>query len=251
MVRGGMRAAVACATAVLVLAGCGEGPDRSTGSQTGSDKPYASAGQVPERLGGDGTTIQVGDPGAPTVVRVYEDPRCPGCREFEVAGGGPALSEAVLERRVRAEYVFASFLDDSHGGDGSKKAVNALRAALDESRFMEYHEVLYAAQPEAGAEEYTDARLLELAEKVPGLRGPAFDAAVTSMKHRSFVTASERAYERAGGAHEPNGPGTPTAFIDDKRVSETLRGVLYDEEAFGELLRQIGRDPEGWQDSAL
>ncbi|MFF6804186.1 DsbA family protein [Streptomyces sp. NPDC012616] len=88
----------------------------------------------------------------------------------------------MLDRRVRAEYTLASLLDDRVGGTGSKKAVNALRAAVEEGRFVEYHEVLYANQPEESTDGYTDAYLLQLAGKVKGLRGPEFDAAVRSMK---------------------------------------------------------------------
>ncbi|GAA5016690.1 hypothetical protein GCM10023335_42640 [Streptomyces siamensis] len=51
----------------------------------------------------------------------------------------------------------ASFLDDRVGGSGSKRAVNALRAALEEGKFVEYHEVLYANQPEESVDGCTDA----------------------------------------------------------------------------------------------
>jgi hypothetical protein len=106
----------------------------------------------------------------------------------------------MLDRRTRTEYTLASFLDDRAGGRGSKKAVNALRAALERGKFVEYHEVLRAHQPEESTDGYTDACLLELAGKVKGLRSPEFNAAVKNMKYRSFVTASQKAYERAGGA---------------------------------------------------
>ncbi|MEJ8672614.1 thioredoxin domain-containing protein [Streptomyces sp. MS1.AVA.1] len=195
MVRVG-RWAVLCAAVVLVVAGCGQ-----RAAEFGPD--FASAEELPERLGADGTTITVGDPDAPVKVHLYEDPRCPYCEEFEITGGGPQLREALLDRWARAEYTLASFLDDRVGGTGSKKAVNALRAALEEGKFVEYHEVLYANQPEESVDGYTDAHLLELAGKVKGLRSPTFDAAVRSMKYRAFVTASQKAYEKAG---EPRSP---------------------------------------------
>ncbi|MDT0404544.1 DsbA family protein [Streptomyces edwardsiae] len=238
MTRGG-RAAVLCAVAVLVLVGCG---------QRAGQTEYDGMADLPEKLGADGTTVHVGDPEARTVVHLYEDPRCPYCRDFEVDGGGPVLGEALLDREVRAQYTLASFLDDRVGGSGSKKAVNALRAALAEGKFVEYHEVLYVNQPEESVDGYTDDRLLELAGEVEGLRGPAFDKAVTTMKYRSFVTASEKAYERAGGAEEPEGPGTPTAVVNDKRIPLEYSGVLYEGEPFGRLLSEIDADPQGWED---
>ncbi|MFB7334081.1 DsbA family protein [Streptomyces adustus] len=243
MVRG-RRWAVLCAAVVLTVAGCGQ--------RAAEAKPrFANAGQLPETLAEDGTTIVVGDPDAKMTVHLYEDPRCPYCEEFETTGGAPGLRDAMIERMARTEYTMASFLDARLGGNGSKKAVNALRAALEEGKFVEYHEVLYANQPEESVDGFTDARLLELAGEVKGLRGPAFDAAVTSMKYRSFVTASQKMYERAGGADDPDGPGTPTAVINDKLIPAEYNGLLLDGDGFAELLDRIYNRPGEWEDYDL
>ncbi|WP_330290420.1 DsbA family protein [Streptomyces sp. NBC_00576] len=209
-------------------------------------EPYDTLAQVPEKLARNGTTILVGDPTAEVTVHLYEDMRCPYCEEFETKGGGPELQKAVLWRKVKAEYTLASFLDDRLGGSGSKKAANALRAALDAGRFAEYHEVLYANQPEESVDGFTDARLLELADEVDGLRTAAFESAVKTMKYRAFVTAAERAYEAVG--EEPGkGPGTPTAVINDVRVPQEIRGVLYNSKVFADLLQTIKDRPGEWQ----
>ncbi|MEU6806667.1 thioredoxin domain-containing protein [Streptomyces neyagawaensis] len=226
------------------MVGCGQRE-----AQYGSD--FASAEELPEKLGADGTTITVGDPDAPVKVHLYEDPRCPYCEEFETTGGGPQLREAMLERWTRAEYTLASFLDGRAGGTGSKKAVNALRAALEEGKFVEYHEVLYANQPEESVDGFTDACLLRLAGKVEGLRGPEFDGAVRSMKYRGFVAASQNAYEKAGGAKEPEGPGTPTAEINGKRIPLQYNALLLESDAFAGLLQKVYDQPGEWEDTTL
>lgn len=237
--------AAVCAAAVvgmsLLVAGCGQR----------YAEPYDSLAQVPEKLAANGTTVTVGDPSAEVTVHLYEDMRCPYCEEFETTGGGPELREAVLRREVKAEYTLASFLDDRLGGNGSKKAANALRAALEADRFAEYHEVLYAHQPEEEVDGFTDARLLELAGQVDGLRTPAFESAVKTMKYRAFVTDSERAYERAGTAEEQRqgqGPGTPTAVIDGVKLPAEISGTLYEPDLFGELLQVIQDNPGEWQE---
>ncbi|MFF6782077.1 thioredoxin domain-containing protein [Streptomyces sp. NPDC012510] len=227
----------------LLLGGCGQRANR--------DEPivqYEDLRELPEALDPDGTTIRVGDPKAPVTLRLFEDPRCPYCEEFERTGGGPAAREHTLRRTVVTEYTLASFLDDRVGGSGSKKAVNALRAALEEGRFAEYHAVLYENQPEEAVDGFTDAYLLSLAEEVGGLRGPAFDSAVKTMKYRDFVTRSQKAYERAGGASDPRGPGTPTAAINGNRIREMYAGVLYDRDAFDQLLGAVKQDPQAWED---
>lgn len=238
----GMRRAVTAVAATVIvlgmsLVGCGE-----------RRVPYGGLDEVPEKLAADGTTVVVGDPSAAVSVHLYEDLRCPVCEEFETTGAAEELQEAVLQRKANARYTLASFLDDRVGGSGSKKAVNALRAALEEGRFAEYHEVLYANQPEEAVDGFTDAYLLELADRVDGLRGPAFDSAVKSMKYRAFVTASEKAYERAGGKEEPEGPGTPTAVINDVRIPLEYHGLLFDGDVFADLLREIQDKPDDWQE---
>ncbi|WP_248844907.1 DsbA family protein [Streptomyces griseorubiginosus] len=239
--RHGGRAAVAFTAALLglVLAGCS--PRVAAPTET-----YSSLATVPEKLGADGTTITVGNAHAPVTVHLYEDPRCPYCEEFETTGGGPELRDAIMRGQVKAEYTLASFLDDKLGGSGSKKAVNALRAALAEGRFAEYHEVLYANQPEESEDGFTADRLLELAVQVEGLRGRTFESAVRDMKYETFVKASEKAYESVGDTPH-KGPGTPTAVINRVRIPADYSGVLYDATAFSNLLQLIRRSPEEWE----
>ncbi|MFE8014006.1 DsbA family protein [Streptomyces antibioticus] len=243
MVRGS-RWTVLCAATMLMVAGCGQ-------RAAEPDPAFASVEELPEKLGPDGVTITVGDPAAQVQVHLYEDPRCPYCEEFETVGGGPHLREAMLHRWARAEYTLASFLDDRLGGSGSKKAVNALRAALEAGKFAEYHEVLYANQPEESFDGYTDTYLLQLADRVEGLRSPTFDAAVKTMKYRAFVTASEAAYEKAGGTGDPEGPGTPTAVINGKLIPAQYNGLLLQGVAFADLLQQIYDKPWKWEDTTL
>ncbi|QYX77905.1 thioredoxin domain-containing protein [Streptomyces akebiae] len=229
-----MTAVVAVALGLL-LGGCGE-----RAARTERKPAYGDLRELPEELDADGTTIRVGDPHAPVTLRLYEDMRCPVCEEFERTGG-PAAVERTLARTVVTEYTLASFLDDRLGGNGSKKAANALRAALEEGKFAEYHAVLYANQPEEIVDGFTDAYLLELAAEVKGLRGPAFDSAVRTMKYRDFVARSQKAFDRVAS-------GTPTADINGNRVREAYSGVLYEEVAFGRLLDAVKKDPEGWEE---
>ncbi|MFH8731876.1 DsbA family protein [Streptomyces sp. NPDC017964] len=226
MLRGrGRRAAIPVLVAALtgvLAAGCGRGP--SGGDATGARKPerFASSGQLPEHLAADGTTVVVGSSKADTVVRLYEDLRCPVCRDFEEDGGAGALRKMTLHGEVRAEYTLASFLDDRLGGKGSRKAANALRAALEKGKFVEYHDLLFQEQPEEAVDGYTDAFLLRMASRVKGLRGAEFDAAVKGMKYRSFVTASEKAYEA------DKAPGTPAFAVNGTLMSEDRWNLMFD-----------------------
>ncbi|MGA5198244.1 DsbA family protein [Streptomyces exfoliatus] len=198
------------------------------GARTG----YADVADIPESLGTDRTSIVVGDPAADTTVRLYEDPRCPACKEFETKGAGPELHRMTMKGTVQVHYTFASFLDGKLGGNGSKKAVNALRAALEEGKFVEYHQVLYTHQPEETVDGFTDALLLQMASQVEGLRGERFDTAVRTMKYQVFVDASEKVFQHSTAV------GTPAMEVNDVPLPEHQDGmILFDK---GYFTRYIG-----------
>ncbi|MEU6662274.1 thioredoxin domain-containing protein [Streptomyces sp. NPDC046821] len=221
----GRRAAMAVlgtALAGALVTGCGGKDVSSTDAKHDAPERFANSAQLPEYLAADGTTVVVGSAKADTVVRLYEDLRCPVCRDFEEEGGAGALRKMTLDGEVRTEYTLASFLDDRLGGKGSKKAANALRAALDQGKFVEYHDVLFHEQPEESVDGYTDAFLLRMASRVKGLRGDEFDTAVKDMKYGSFVTASEKAYE------QDKVSGTPGFAVNGTLLGDDMRGGMFD-----------------------
>ncbi|MEV5613465.1 thioredoxin domain-containing protein [Streptomyces sp. NPDC052225] len=239
---GARRAAVSAVSTVLVgilATGCGRsGPiedDDKNGARAHDAVAYTSAGALPERMAADGTTVVVGSPDADTVVHVYEDMRCPVCQEFEREGGGEALQKLALKGEVRLEYTFASFLSDQRhlGGSGSRKAANALRAAVDQGKFIELHELLFAHQPEEAVDGYTDAFLLRTASQVDGLRGKKFDAAVRTMKYGAFVKASQKAFDDGGAA------GTPGFAVNGDLVPDQLWGAMFDAELLPVAVRML------------
>ncbi|MZD07906.1 thioredoxin domain-containing protein [Streptomyces sp. SID5785] len=241
-----MRRAVAVAVGLglsaAVLAGCGRAA-RADAEGPADPLEYAYMTHLPERLDKDGTTFEVGSPTAEKVVHVYEDMRCPVCGAYE-AGGAAAVREEVLSGEVRAEYTLASFLDDRLGGSGSVRAANALRAAFDRGKFIEYHDILFAHQPEESVDGYTDAFLLHMASQVQGLRSKEFDSAVRTMKYRDFVSASQRAYEAA------QAPGTPAFVVNGTMLDGDWREYMFDRHMVGLVLGMPGADhgPDGdWE----
>ncbi|MFD8020802.1 DsbA family protein [Streptomyces lavendulae] len=216
-------------------------PDRESDSGSAPDA-YAATADMPETLLQDGTTILVGDPNAGTVVQLFEDPRCPIVADFE-ASGAKAIHAHTLQRKTLTSYTLASFKDERLGGDGSKRAVNALRAALEVQKFAEYHAVLMEHQAEVEASGgYTTERLLRLADQVPGLRGETFDGAVATMKYADFVTASQAAYERTGD--DPAGPGTPAIVINRTMLGGEDYKALFDEDRAADVLSVVEDRPE-------
>ncbi|MCY0953296.1 DsbA family protein [Streptomyces sp. H27-S2] len=222
--RRGFLAAAAAITVASAVGACGE-----PGADTGPLGVSSGGGRLPsaaESLSSDGTTIVLGDPNAALRVRLYEDPSCPACAEFETEGTGPYLKRAVRNGGLQLQFTLGSFL-----GPGSKLAVNALRAALDQGRFDEYHHRLYRYHDKVrGPRGITQEGLLTLAGMVDGLRGPAFDAAVRDTAHRGFVESSATALDgspvRGTPAMEINGVLVPTGsdlYTDRDRLARRLK----------------------------
>jgi len=210
----------------------------ATPSATAAPTDPGHVGVIPSRLEKDGTTITVGDPAARHTIALYEDPRCPYCRRFEAADGA-RLNALARAGTVRLQYTMGSFLDDNLGGGGSKRAVNALRAAVPSGRFAALHALLYAEQPPEVTDGFTVDELLRLAGEIPGLRGPAFDAAVRGQTYARFVARAEDALLMSGTT------GTPTMRIDGKVVPDSGITVVGDDEHYdparlAKVLRQHG-----------
>ncbi|WP_409237838.1 DsbA family protein [Streptomyces sp. PA5.6] len=258
------RVATAVAAAALIgvaASACGPGDDDAKGGERVSEKPAASAGEKSPAAGasdsGDpaagapeakapapasaqladvpasvkGGVITVGDPKAKHTVKVYEDPRCPFCKKFE-DGGAQALVKPVADGKVKVEYTIASFLDKNLGGSGSVNAANALRASVEAGKFPQYHAAVFANQAEEESDDaYTPAFLLKIADKVDGLRGGAFDKAVTNGTYKKWVGEAMESFSADGIT------GTPTVFVDGKKADGD---ALYEQGAFAKELKTKG-----------
>ncbi|WP_329500082.1 DsbA family protein [Kitasatospora herbaricolor] len=215
----------AAIAAVLALAG-GTALAISTAGGGAEDAPVAagapakaagSAGPlvVPANTSGpDGTVITYGKPDAAHTLQVFEDFRCPVCKTFEKAHG-KAVQQLADDGTYKIEYHLAAFLDVNLGGRGSRAALAAAGAAANEGvdKFKQFHDVLYANQPEERVDGFGDVnRILALAEQVPGLKTEAFTKAVTEGTYAPWAAKVAEAFNSSGVT------GTPTVKLDGKPV---------------------------------
>ncbi|MCX5376600.1 thioredoxin domain-containing protein [Streptomyces sp. NBC_00091] len=234
--RGRLLVGGAAVAVLAVAAGAGIYASRQAGSGGGSEaagKPFLR----PARTSGtDGVVVPYGKPDAKDVVSVWLDPRCPFCANVET-GLGPALKEQADAGTYRVEYHFATFLDGPLGGKGSKRALNALGAAVNESpeKFMEYLQVLYKNHPQKETDDKfgsTDT-LLGFADQVPGLRTPGFDKAVEELSYMPWVDKVSQAFYGSGKK------GTPAVEVNGKEVNVlTGTGGPITPDAFGQLVAE-------------
>ncbi|MET9610322.1 thioredoxin domain-containing protein [Streptomyces sp. NPDC006512] len=184
-------------------------------ANAGSGDKSAKAGPVVAPSGAtgkDALAIQTGKGEAPSQLTVWEDFRCPACKSFET-NYKDTIHELEAKGLLKTDYHIVTLIDGNMGGSGSLKAANAAACAQDAGKFAEYHDVLFANQPEEVDDAYgKNAKLLELAGKVDGLDTPAFRSCVEDGTHNSWVGKSQEAF-RAG-----NFRGTPTVLLDGKDI---------------------------------
>ena len=208
------RIALIALAAVVVIGG---GAALSIGlAENVTSAPSTSAGAgltVPAHASGtDGTVIVYGRADAPNTLDMYEDFRCPVCDKLEKADG-QVIRALADDGTYKIRYHMGTFLDNNLGGSGSRDALAAAGAALNESpaMFEAFHTVLYANQPEETVDGFADVNtLLALAGKVPGLRTPAFDQAVTNGTYKAWAGKVTDAFNSSGVT------ATPTLLLNGK-----------------------------------
>ncbi|MDJ0381450.1 thioredoxin domain-containing protein [Streptomyces sp. G-G2] len=216
LVGGALAAVLALAAGIGIYAskpGIPGGAGDAGASSDSVGKPFVRPAHT---SGTDGVVVPYGKADAKDVVSIWIDPRCPFCAGVET-GLGPTLKEQADAGTYRVDYHFATFLDGSFGGKGSKRALNALGAAVNESpeRFMDYLQVLYKNHPAKETDDTfgSTATLLDLADQVPGLRTPAFNQSVKELTYMPWVDKVSKAF------HESGKTGTPDIEINGKRVN--------------------------------
>jgi protein-disulfide isomerase len=208
--------------AVLIIAGL-----IGWGVLAGQQKSDAGKLTTPSVAVDDGTAFAVGS--GPVTVDLYEDFMCPVCHTFETSTGA-TIKQLVTDKKVTVRYHPVAILDRaSNGTEYSTRAAGAAAAAAVDGKFVEYHDVLYANQPEENSDGLTDAKLIELGKSV-GL-GDSFATAVTDKTYDSWAGKATDTFSSRGHS------GTPTIIVDGK-VVEGAKHSLPTTEQFTQAVAQ-------------
>jgi len=198
---------VALALAAVLLSGERPQPTAQERQSAGNEGRAAGSGAEP------GHPSQ-GDADAPVVMIEYGDFQCTFCGRFarEVE---PRLEEKYIESgTLRMEWRDFPYL-----GRESVNAALAARAAQEQGKFWEYHDLLYENQSGGFSEE----RLIELAREA-GLDVERFEEDLASGRFESAVAEDFQEGQEMGIT------GTPT-FVINGRVVAGLQPVEVFEEA--------------------
>jgi protein-disulfide isomerase len=216
---------VALAVAAVLLSG--ERPPPTTQEQ----RPQPAQEEQPSDDGREGAAQNgaklghptLGDADAPVVMVEYGDFRCPFCGEFARETEPKLVDKYVESGTLRMEWRDFPYL-----GRESVSAALATRAAQEQGKFWEYHDLLYENQ--SGG--FSDERLVELARETH-LDTEEFEADLGSARHQEAVTRDFREGQRIGIT------GTPTFLIN----GEMLAGAQ-PIEVFEDAIEQAKREAE-------
>jgi protein-disulfide isomerase len=159
-----------------------------------------------------------GSENAPVTVVVFADFECPHCKME-----APKLRKTVDQFRGRARLIFKHFPLGGHVR--AKQAAIATEAALEQGKFWEMHDIVFANQ-----DKLEDGDILSYAAQI-GLDVEKFKASYNARKGKGVVEADKKHGEEAGV------DGTPAVFVNGRRANG--RYILF------------GGELSGWIDDAL
>ena len=169
-------------------------------------------------------------PGPSNVLDVYEDYQCPYCGQFEESYGR-VMQQLDRGGRVRVVVHLVTILDTPLGNDASTRAALAAACAAAGGRFEQFHDTVYANQPDQEGGGWTDEELSGFA-RTAGLDGDAFDDWRRCVERRTYADYLRQVGARAATAGVS---GTPAFFLNGKPVD--VRNVPPEQ-----LLDAFGRD---------
>jgi protein-disulfide isomerase len=166
----------------------------------------------------DGAAVK-GVRDAPITIVEFSDFHCPFCKRVL-----PTLKEIEAKYPGKVRLAFRDLpLDQLH--PGARKAHEAARCARDQGKFWEYHDTLFANDPDSSPQ-----RLKTYAKQV-GLDLAKFDACVASGTHAAAVQKDVDEGARLGVT------GTPAFFIN----GELLAGAQPLERFVAVIERELAR----------
>ena len=154
----------------------------------------------------------IGDPNAPVYVEVFEDFQCPRCGDYS-----RDIEPQIIEKYAKdgsIYYIFRHypFLDDTSGSQESDQSANASMCAMEQGKFWEYHDMLFANWNGENLGAFRDKRLVAFAEAL-GLDMDAFNACFKENKYASEIQ------EDIAKVKNYNITGTPTVIVNGVTVS--------------------------------
>lgn len=158
-------------------------------------------------------------------IQIYYDYLCPNCGAFEERNGAQ-LRDWIESNAVTVEYhPIAIFTSKSNGTQYSLRAANAAAcvAELSPDRFFDFHEALFAQQPEENTDGLTDDQLAKIAADVGAENAGNIQKCIVQRRFRTWVNeATQRALSGPlPGTDVESVQSTPTIIVNGQLFEYT------------------------------
>ncbi|WP_433269019.1 DsbA family protein [Actinosynnema sp. CS-041913] len=197
---------------VLALAVIGGVIWTKSDSANGALSPPPDVTGVSAPIKREGAVVVVGKDTAKATIDLYEDFLCPACKQFKKIYGAQ-IKQEIEKGTLRVRYHALPFLVRLSDPPGySKDSANAALCAADQGKFWEYHETLFAKQPDEGGPGHTKQELVKLGTDL-GITGDAFKTCVDNDTYDKD-TQAELDKVRGMSFFE----GTPSVAVGDQKI---------------------------------
>jgi protein-disulfide isomerase len=155
----------------------------------------------------------LGNPNAKVKIEVYEDFQCPSCKLYTDNVEPQLLQSTYISGgQVYYEFMQWPFIDTGSVTQESHQSANASMCALEQGRFWDYHDILFANQGAENGGSFTNKRLQAFAESL-GLDMTKFNKCFSANTYSSEINAD---YQKGVAAGVNS---TPSVFLNGKDVS--------------------------------
>lgn len=172
------------------------------------------SGDVQRLFGGlDQSGNELGDPGAPVTISVFNDLQCPSCADYQLATVPPLIEDLVRRDRARLELRHFSV-----GPATTSLAAVGATAAGEQGTQWQFAHLFFVNQDEVPEQGVDEDFLEEVAAAIPG---PEFDV---PQWRRDFEASSAERRVRADAEVATNlrFPAEPAVVVEGPAGSERL-----------------------------
>ncbi len=159
----------------------------------------------------------LGNPNAKVVVEEFADFQCPWCAKYATE-----MEQEIIQKYVSTDQVYYRFIPFSFIGKESFDAAEAAYCAMDQGKFWEYREIVFANHNGENGGWYTTDRLNAFAARL-NMNTADFEKCLSSGKYSKKVE-DDVVYSKSKGVSS-----TPSFIINGKLVSMSELAQTIDE----------------------
>jgi len=168
--------------------------------------------------------LSLGDPSAPVTIDIFEDFQCPACKFFNESIETLIIEHLIKPGKVHYVFHLYPFIDGAGATSGgeSDQAANASMCANEQGKFWEMKAILFANWNGENQGNLSNRRLQAMAERI-GLDMGSFNDCFDANKYEAEIQADFEKGDEMGVS------GTPSVFVNGKRVGQEGKVAAYEE----------------------